>query len=124
MYNYRMSSSLTPFFQPKGVVIVGASTSPQKLGYGVARNLVVSGYRGAIHFVSQKSGMLFGRPLYTALSQVPEPVDLAVLIVPAGDTPQALEACEDAASTPSSSWLLASASPGQRERPSKPAAWK
>lgn len=93
MYNYRMSSSLTPFFQPKGVVIVGASTSPQKLGYGVARNLVVSGYRGAIHFVSQKSGMLFGRPLYTALSQVPEPVDLAVLIVPAGDTPQALEAC-------------------------------
>ncbi len=88
-----MTTSLTPFFQPKGVVIVGASTSPQKLGYGVARNLVVSGYRGAIHFVSQKTGMLFGRPLYTDLSQVPEPVDLAVLIVPAGDTPQALEAC-------------------------------
>ncbi|GAB4505073.1 MAG: acetate--CoA ligase [Anaerolineales bacterium] len=88
-----MLLSLTPFFQPEGVVVLGVSTSPQKLGYGVARNLVFSGYRGAIHFVSQKSGQLFGRPLYTDLSQVPEPVDLAVLIVPAGATPQALEAC-------------------------------
>ncbi len=85
--------SILPFFHPKGVVVVGASTSPQKLGYGVARNLVTSGYGGAIHFVSQKTGMLFGRPLYTDLSQVPEPLDLAVLIVPAEDTPQALEAC-------------------------------
>ena len=58
-----MDSSLTPFFQPKGVVVIGASTSPEKLGYGGARNLVASGYHGAIQFVSQKSGELFGRPL-------------------------------------------------------------
>lgn len=88
-----MPSSLTPFFQPKGVVIVGASTSPEKLGYGAARNLVYSGYNGAIHFVSQKPGTLFNHPLYTHLRQVPDPVDLAVLIVPAPATPEALEAC-------------------------------
>jgi hypothetical protein len=41
----RMDNSLLPFFQPKGVVIVGASTSPEKLGYGVARNLIQSGYK-------------------------------------------------------------------------------
>ena len=88
-----MSSSLTPFFNPRGVVVVGASTSPEKLGYGAARNLVYSGYKGAIHFVSQKTGELFNRPLYTDLSQVPDPVDLAVLIVPASATPETLEAC-------------------------------
>jgi len=88
-----MSSSLTPFFNPRGVVIVGASTSPEKLGYGAARNLVYSGYTGATHFVSQKIGELFNRPLYTKLSQVPDPVDLAVLIVPAPATPETLEAC-------------------------------
>ncbi|MFZ5912374.1 MAG: acetate--CoA ligase family protein [Chloroflexota bacterium] len=88
-----MPSSLTPFFQPKGVVIVGASTSPEKLGYGAARNLVYSGYSGAIHFVSQKTGTLFNHPLYTDLQQVPDPVDLAVLIVPAPAIPEALEAC-------------------------------
>ena len=88
-----MSSPLTPFFNPRGVVVVGASTSPEKLGYGAARNLVYSGYKGAIHFVSQKTGELFNRPLYTDLSQVPDPVDLAMLIVPAPATPATLEAC-------------------------------
>jgi len=88
-----MDSSLTPFFNPRGVVVVGASTSPEKLGYGAARNLVYSGYKGAIHFVSQKTGELFNRPLYTELSQVPDPVDLAILIVPAPATPETLGAC-------------------------------
>ncbi len=88
-----MDTSLTPFFNPRGVVIVGASTSLEKLGYGAARNLVYSGYNGAIHFVGQKTGTLFNRPLDTGLSQVPDPVDLAVLIVPAPATPETLEAC-------------------------------
>jgi acetate---CoA ligase (ADP-forming) len=88
-----MDSSLLSFFQPKGVVVIGASTSPEKLGYGVARNLVQSGYRGAIHFLSQRQGELFGRPLYTDLDRVPDPVDLAVLIVPPNATPKAIEDC-------------------------------
>ena len=88
-----MPSSLSPFFNPRGVVVVGASTSPEKLGYGAARNLVYSGYKGAIHFVGLKTGELFNRPLYIDLSQVPDPVDLAILIVPAPATPETLEAC-------------------------------
>ncbi len=88
-----MDTSLIPFFSPQGVVIIGVSTSPEKLGYGAARNLVHSGYSGAIHFVGQKTGTLFDRPILTDLSQVPDPVDLAVLIVPAPATPETLEAC-------------------------------
>ncbi|MBE0670534.1 MAG: CoA-binding protein, partial [Anaerolineales bacterium] len=88
-----MHSSLTPFFNPKGVVVIGASTSPEKLGYGVARNLIQSGYQGAVHFVSQKSGELFGRPLYTNLEEVPNPLELAILIVPPQSTPQTIEDC-------------------------------
>ncbi len=86
-------NSLTPFFRPRGVVVVGASSSPTKLGYGVARNLVNSGYDGAIHFVSQKTGNLFGRPVYNSLADIPDPVDLAVLIVPAPGVAGALRAC-------------------------------
>jgi len=88
-----MDKSLSPFFKPRGVVIVGASTSPEKLGYGVARNLVQSGYTGAIHFISQKKGELFGYPLSLSLSEVPDPVDLAILIVPTQSTPQMIEEC-------------------------------
>ncbi|HEY9151287.1 MAG TPA: acetate--CoA ligase family protein [Anaerolineales bacterium] len=88
-----MTNSLTPFFNPRGVVVIGASTSPEKLGYGVARNLIASKYPGAIHFVSQKQGELFERPLYTDLAQVPDPVDLAVLVVPNTAMPNAIETC-------------------------------
>ncbi|MFN2121238.1 MAG: acetate--CoA ligase family protein [Anaerolineales bacterium] len=88
-----MSESLLPFLHPKGVVVVGASTSPGKLGYGVARNLVQSGYTGAIHFVSHKRGRLFDRPVYRSLSETPKPVDLAVLVVPAAAVAQALRDC-------------------------------
>lgn len=88
-----MDSSIIPFFKPLGVVVIGASTSPEKLGYGVARNLVASKYSGAIHFVSQKQGKLFGRPLYTDLARVPDPVDLAVLVIPNTAVPDAIESC-------------------------------
>jgi hypothetical protein len=71
-----------PFFRPEAIVVVGVSNSPEKLGYGVARNLIASGYRGAIHFVSKKEGELFNRKVHKDMNQVPGPLDLAVLIVP------------------------------------------
>ena len=88
-----MKSSLLPFLSPRGVVVVGVSTSPEKLGYGVARNLVGSHYPGSIHFVGQKGGELFGRLLLPDLARVPDPVDLAVLVVPSLAMPEALRAC-------------------------------
>jgi acetyltransferase len=85
--------SLHAFFQPRGIVIVGASSKPEKLGYGVVRNLLRSGYAGAIHFVNPKGGEILSRPVYRALSEVPDPVDLAVLVVPAPAAPETLRAC-------------------------------
>jgi acyl-CoA synthetase (NDP forming) len=52
-----MLSSLLPFFQPEGIVVIGASTSPEKLGYGVARNLVRISYK-ARSISAAKSGVL------------------------------------------------------------------
>src|SRR3972149_1488915 len=88
-----MDPSFTPFFHPRGVVLVGASQDPGKRGYGCAANLVQSGYQGAIHFVNPKGGRLFDRPVHVDLSLVPDPVDLAVLIIPAPTVPEALRAC-------------------------------
>ncbi len=75
--------SLVPFFTPRGVVVIGASTNPTKLGFGLARNLVQSGYQGAIHFVNPRGGRLLERPVYESVADVPDPVDLAVLLIPA-----------------------------------------
>ncbi len=84
---------LEKMWAPRGVAVVGVSQSPEKLGYGVARNLVVSGYRGAIHFVNPRGGQLFDRPVYPDLAHVPDPVDLAMIIIPAAGVPKALEEC-------------------------------
>ncbi len=71
--------------------MVGASEDPSKLGYAVARNLAQGGFPGAVHFVNPKGGKLFGRSICPRLADVPDPVDLAVLIVPAGATPSTLQ---------------------------------
>ncbi len=84
---------LTPFFRPRGVAVVGASTDPTKLGYGLARNLVQSNYQGVVHFVNPKGGSLLGRPMYPTMAQVPDPVDLAIILIPARFIPQALHEC-------------------------------
>jgi acetyltransferase len=85
--------SLKPFFNPKGVAIIGASTDPTKLGYGLSRNLIQSHYQGAIHFINPKGGELLGRPVYTSIADIPDPVDLAAVLIPAPFVPQVLEAC-------------------------------
>jgi acetyltransferase len=75
------------------VAIIGASTDPTKLGYGLARNLIHSNYQGEIHFVNPKGGELFGRPVYPRIDQIPDPVDLATVLIPAPYVPQALREC-------------------------------
>jgi acetyltransferase len=85
--------TLRPFFAPRGVAVVGASQDPTKLGYGLARNLVQSNFQGTVHFVNPKGGGLFGRPIYPGLLQTPDPLDLAILLIPAQFIPQALHDC-------------------------------
>lgn len=88
-----ISDSLTAFFKPRGVAVIGATTDPTKLGYGLARNLVQSNYQGVVHFVNPKGGRLLGQPLHQAISQVPDPVDLAIALIPAKFVPEALHDC-------------------------------
>ena len=85
--------SLIPFFSPKGIAVIGASQNPLKLGYGLARNLVQSNYQGVVHFVNPHGGSLLGRPIYPSIAQMPDPVDLAILLIPAPAVIGALEEC-------------------------------
>ena len=88
-------SSLQPFFTPNGVAIIGASRDPSKLSYGVIRNLVdpEHGYPGPIYPVNPKAGEILGRRCYPDIAAVPDPVELAVLIIPADAVIPAIEAC-------------------------------
>ncbi|GAB4480819.1 MAG: acetate--CoA ligase [Anaerolineales bacterium] len=83
------------FFAPRAIAVLGASSSPEKLGYAVARNLIEGGFPGEVHLVNPRGGFLFGRPIFTRLSEIPGEIDLAVLIVPAPATPAALRECAE-----------------------------
>lgn len=91
--NSEQDQTLQPFFAPHGVVVIGVSQNPEKLGYGIAQNLMRSGYSGDIHFVNPKGGMLFGLVIHTAVDDVPGTVDLAVLLIPPTAVPPTLAQC-------------------------------
>src|SRR5512143_612035 len=84
---------LTSLFAPRGIAVIGASRDRTKLGYGVARNLVASNYPGAIHFINPKADRILGQRCYPSIEAAPDPIDLAVVIVPAPLVPQTIEAC-------------------------------
>ncbi|NGP88777.1 acetate--CoA ligase family protein [Fodinibius halophilus] len=84
---------LDPFFKPKGVAIIGASRNPHKLGYGVVRNLKEYHYQGEIYPVNRSATEILGESCYSRVGEVPDPVDLAVLIVPATVVPETLRDC-------------------------------
>ncbi|MCP4540872.1 MAG: CoA-binding protein [Chloroflexi bacterium] len=84
---------LYTFFHPRGVAVLGASSNPVKLSHGVLRNLVTHGYKGSIYPVNPKGGTMLGLQVYTSITEVPDPVDLAVIILSADQTIKSLEAC-------------------------------
>lgn len=82
-----------PFFSPKGVAVIGASQDTHKLGYGVIRNLIEYRYKGGIYPVNPKAYEILGIQCYESVDKVPDPVDLAVIIVPAKSVDEVLVDC-------------------------------
>lgn len=89
----RGGSTLHVFFNPAGVAIIGASADPHKLSHGVLRNMLSYGYRGAVYPVNPRADEILGKPCFPDISSVPDPVELAVLMVPAAACPAVLTAC-------------------------------
>ncbi|MDY6872913.1 MAG: acetate--CoA ligase family protein [Chloroflexota bacterium] len=88
-----MTSDLAPFFSPTGVAIIGASANPQKLSYGILKNLMLYGFEGGIYPVNPKADSILGLQAYPDVTDVPDPVDLAVIVLPAPMTPDVLQSC-------------------------------
>ncbi len=88
-----MKDPLHTFFHPRGVAVIGASANPNKLSHGVLRNLVTHGFPSPVYPVNPKGGAILGLRVYTSVAEVPDPVDLAVIVLSANLTVQTLEEC-------------------------------
>jgi len=86
---------LEEFFHPKSVAVIGASTSPGKLGYAVLENLVEGGYKevGTIYPINPKADEILGQKAYPSVLDVPGDIDLAVVVIPYKFVPETLEDC-------------------------------
>ena len=82
-----------PFFEPRGVAVVGASSNPRKGGHIVVANLQRIRYRGPIYPVNPSGEPILGLRTFASLAEVPEPCELAVLVVP---QPAVIEVVEQA----------------------------
>jgi len=70
------------FFNPKSVAIIGASRTPGKLGYTILENLK-SSFNGEIYPINPYAEKILGLMVYSSVLDVEEPIDHAVIVVPA-----------------------------------------
>ncbi len=76
-------------FFPQSIAVVGASKTAGKVGHEVLNNIVKSGFIGPIIPINQAGGDLLGLQVYQSIHDYPEPVDMAVIAVPAEQVPDA-----------------------------------
>ena len=81
------------FFYPQSVAVVGVSENPVNLARGIVANLVEFGYQGKIYPVGPRGGKVYGFHIVTDIQDLPEPVDLAVILTPARYVPQVVADC-------------------------------
>ncbi len=84
---------LDAFFHPQSVAVIGASRDPEKLGYAVLANLKEGGYPGRLYPVNPKADEILGLKAYPSVLDIPDPVDLAVVVIPYRFVPAVLEQC-------------------------------
>ena len=77
-----MDNTLDAILRPKSIAVVGASRSRQTIGREILHNLIEFDYTGAIYPVNPKAKSVHSIRAYPSLLSIPDPVDLAVVVVP------------------------------------------
>ena len=78
-----VAASLRPFFEPASVAVLGASPRRGTIGGELFRNIVIGGFAGPAYPVNRSGEAVSCVPAYRSIDEIPNPVDLAVVCVPA-----------------------------------------
>lgn len=79
--------NLDALFEPRSLVLIGASERAGAIGATVARNLLSGGFAGEIYFVNPKHSEVAGHPCHPHISALPHPADLAIIATPPATIP-------------------------------------
>ncbi len=88
-----MSSTLAPFFRPRGIAVVGASRRPGTIGWQIVDNLLRHGFQGAVYPVNPSARAIHSIPAWRSVREIPGEVDLAVIVVPSERVLDVVDEC-------------------------------
>jgi len=88
-----VNQDLHDLFYPQSIAVIGASGTPGKLGWNVFTNLVSHNFKGKLYPINPRADEIHGCKAYPCISAVPEPVDVAIVLVSAGITPDVVTEC-------------------------------
>ena len=83
---------LDAIFSPQSVAVIGASTTPGKVGHDIFANILKGGYRGVLYPVNPGARSVLSVRAYPTITEVPDDVDLAMIILPPQICQKAVEA--------------------------------
>jgi acetyl coenzyme A synthetase (ADP forming)-like protein len=76
------AASLRSFFKPGSVAVAGASREPSSIGYRILEALVMNRFQGPVYPINPKAKVVGSMRAYASVTELPDPVDLAILAVP------------------------------------------
>ena len=83
-----------PLFDPRGVLVAGASSHPGKFGFVALHNILAGGYEGRVFATNREGGEVLGIPCATSVDDLPDgEIDLVFVCTPASANPDLLRAC-------------------------------
>ena len=85
--------TLTPLLNPGSVAIIGASDNPARIGGRPLRYMRDAGFGGAVYPVNPNRDSVQGLPAFGNVADLPEPIDTAIIAVPAPSVVETAEAC-------------------------------
>ncbi|AEH22735.1 acetyl coenzyme A synthetase (ADP forming), alpha domain protein [Thermodesulfobacterium geofontis OPF15] len=83
-------------FKPNSIAVIGASEDEKKIGHVVFRNLVKQGFEGKVYPVNPKREEILGIKCYPSVKDLPEKIDLAIIVIPAKGVPSVIKDCASA----------------------------
>ncbi|MDN5858003.1 MAG: GNAT family N-acetyltransferase [Pseudonocardia sp.] len=78
---------------PESVAVIGASTDQSKIGHAVLSNLLRGNFTGPVYPVNPETRSVRGVRAYPSVTDIPDPVSLAVVAVPAAGIDEVMDSC-------------------------------
>ncbi len=88
-----VTASLMPILYPTSVAVIGASRDGSSIGGRLLRNLLINGFTGPVYPVNPSAPYVHSILAYPSVLDIPDPVDLAFVVVPAAAVSEALDEC-------------------------------